>query len=182
MTQPFIDCAIQLAESGVRAEDVREIVCDVAEGTVHRLWEPLDIKRRPPTPYAAKFSTPFCIAVGFFDRRAGFSQFTESRLQDEHVLALASRIRYRVNPADEYPRNFSGHARAELTDGTMREFRQPHMRGGAHSPLSAEEIEAKFMDNTRYGGWDTARARRFLDLSHTIFTTSQLDAVMEFRA
>jgi 2-methylcitrate dehydratase PrpD len=182
MTQPFIDCAIGLAESGVRAEDVREIVCDVAEGTVHRLWEPLEVKRRPPTPYAAKFSTPFCIAVGFFDRRAGFNQFDESRLRDERVLALASRIRYRVNPADEYPRNFSGHVRAELTDGTIREFRQPHMRGGAHSPLSAEEIEAKFMDNTRYGGWDTARARRFLDFSHTILTAAQLDAVTEFRA
>jgi 2-methylcitrate dehydratase PrpD len=182
MTQPFIDCAIRLAESGVGAEDVREIVCDVGEGTVHRLWEPLELKRRPPTPYAAKFSTPFCIAVGFFDRRAGFEQFTEARLRDERVLALASKIRYRVNPADEYPRNFSGHVRAELTDGTIREFRQPHMRGGAHSPLSAEEIEAKFMDNARYGGWDTARARRFLDFSHTIFTAAKLDAVTEFRA
>jgi len=182
MTQPFIDCAIRLAESGVRAEDIREIVCDVAEGTVHRLWEPLEVKRRPPTPYAGKFSTPFCVAVGFFDRRAGFDQFTESRLRDERVLALASRIRYRVNPADEYPRNFSGHLRAELADGTIREFRQPLMRGGARSPLSAEEIEAKFMDNARYGGWDAARARRFLDFTHTVLTAERLDAVAEFRA
>ena len=182
MTQPFIDCALRLAESGVRADDVREIVCDVAEGTVHRLWEPLDVKRRPPTPYAAKFSTPFCIAVGFFDRRAGFSQFVESRIRDEQVLALASRIRYRINPADEYPRNFSGHVRAELADGTIREFRQPHMRGGAHAPLTAEEIEAKFMDNVRYGGWDAAQASRFLDLARAIFTSPQLDAVTGFRS
>jgi 2-methylcitrate dehydratase PrpD len=103
-------------------------------------------------------------------------------LRDEGVLALASRIRYRVNPADDYPRNFSGHVRVELADGTIREFRQPHMRGGAHSPLSAEEIEAKFMDNARYGGWDAARARRFLDFSHTILTAARLDAVTEFRA
>jgi 2-methylcitrate dehydratase PrpD len=182
MTQPFIDCAIRLAESGVRAEDVREIVCEVAEGTVHRLWEPLEVKRRPPTPYAAKFSTPFCIAVGFFDRRAGFSQFMESRIRDERVLALASRIRYRINLADEYPRNFSGHVRAELIDGTMREFRQPHMRGGAHAPLTAEEIEAKFMDNAHYGGWDTAQAHRFLDLSRTIFSSPRLDTITEFRS
>jgi 2-methylcitrate dehydratase PrpD len=182
MTQPFIDCAIRLAESGVRAQDIHEIVCEVAEGTVHRLWEPLEVKRRPPTRYAAKFSTPFCIAVGFFDRRAGFRQFAESRIRDERVLALASRIRYRINPDDEYPRNFSGHVRAALTDGTTREFRQPHMRGGAHAPLTAEEIEAKFMDNAQYGGWDTAQARRFLDLSRTISTSPQLDAVTEFRA
>ena len=182
MTQPFIDCAIRLAESGVRADDLREIVCDVAEGTVHRLWEPLEDKRRPPTSYAAKFSTPFCIAIGFFDRRAGFEQFSEQRIRDEQVLALASRIRYRINPADEYPRNFSGHVRAMLVDGTIREFRQPHMRGGAHAPLTADEIEAKFMHNARYGGWDTAQARRFLDLSRTLFTSSQLDAVAAFRS
>ena len=72
--------------------------------------------------------------------------------------------------------------RAELTDGTAREFRQPHMRGGAHSPLGADEIEAKFMDNTRYGGWDTARARRFVEVSYTIFTAARLDSVTEFRA
>ena len=136
MTQPFIDCAIRLAEDDVRADDITEIVCEVAEGTVHRLWEPLASKHRPPTPYAAKFSTPFCMAVGFFDRKAGFAQFTEARIHDPAVLALAAKIRYAINPDDEYPRNFTGHLRATLTDGSQREFRQPYMRGGAHAPLS----------------------------------------------
>src|SRR5436305_1238220 len=58
MTHPYIDCARRLAGRGVRAEDVVEMVCEVADGTVHRLWEPLDAKRRPPNGYAAKFSTP----------------------------------------------------------------------------------------------------------------------------
>ena len=80
MTQPFVDCAIELAERGVGADDIQTIVCDVGEGTVHRLWEPLAVKHRPPTPYAAKFSTPYCVAVGFMDRRAGFAQFTEARI------------------------------------------------------------------------------------------------------
>ncbi len=182
MTQPFIDCAIGLAESGVRAEDIREIVCDVAEGTVHRLWEPLAVKHRPPTPYAAKFSTPFCIACGLVDRKAGFEQFTESRIRDEQLLALAAKIRYRIDPADEYPRNFTGHVKAALHDGTTREVRQPHMRGGAHAPLTAAEIEAKFMDNARYGGWDAGRTQRFLELSRSIFTAPRLDALAEFRS
>ena len=41
MAQPYIDCARRLAARGVKAEDISEIVCEVAEGTVHRLWEPL---------------------------------------------------------------------------------------------------------------------------------------------
>ena len=46
MTHPYVDCARRLAASGVRAEDVEEIVCEVGEGTVHRLWEPLAARRR----------------------------------------------------------------------------------------------------------------------------------------
>ena len=49
---------------------VVEVVCEVGEGTVHRLWEPLTEKQRPPNGYAAKFSTPYGIAVGFDQRRS----------------------------------------------------------------------------------------------------------------
>ena len=46
MTHPYIDCARRLAARGIKAEDVKELVCEVAEGTVHRLWEPLAAKQR----------------------------------------------------------------------------------------------------------------------------------------
>ena len=181
MTQPFIDCAIQLANSGVQAADINEIVCEVAEGTVHRLWEPLATKHRPPTTYAAKFSTPFCMAVGFADGKAGFAQFTAARVQDPAVLALAAKIRYVLNPADEYPRNFTGHLRAVTRDGRILEFRQPHMRGGAHDPLPATELENKFMDNAAYGGWSRDTAERLLRQAGTLFGQSRLDTLTEFR-
>src|ERR1700759_5267858 len=45
MTHPYIDCARRLV-GRVKPEDVAEIVCDVGEGTVHRLWEPLAAKQR----------------------------------------------------------------------------------------------------------------------------------------
>jgi hypothetical protein len=38
------------------------------------------------------------------------------------------------------------------------EERQPYMRGGAHEPLSRQDIEDKFMLNARHGGYDDARA------------------------
>jgi 2-methylcitrate dehydratase PrpD len=181
MTQPFIDCAIRLAEDGVRADDITDITCDVGEGTVHRLWEPLAGKHRPPTAYAAKFSTPFCMAVGFFDGKAGLAQFTEARIADPAVLALASKIRYTIDPANQYPRRFTGHLRATLADGRAREFRQPHMRGGAAAPLLPVELESKFMDNAIYGGWDAAAAERLMRASRAIFKASSLDLMKDFR-
>ena len=45
-----------------------------------------------------------------------------------------------------------------LNDGSVVEERQPHMRGGAHEPLSRADIEDKFVLNARHGGWDE-RAR-----------------------
>jgi 2-methylcitrate dehydratase PrpD len=122
------------------------------------------------------------MAVGFHDGRAGFAQFTDDRIGDPRVLALASKIRYVINPDDEYPRNFSGHLRATLRDGRQVELRQPHLRGGAHAPLAPGELEAKFMDNARYGGWDVTRAERLLRVSGDIFTAARLDAIGAFRA
>ena len=182
MTQPFVDCAIQLADSGVKDDDIDEIVCEVAEGTVHRLWEPLASKQRPPTPYAAKFSTPYCMAVGFLDGKAGFEQFTAERVANERVLALASKIRYRINAADEYPRNFTGHLRARLRNGATRQCRQPHMRGGVHAPLTDAELDTKFMDNARYGGWTPQRATQMLGLIRGLFDVGRLDMLTDLRS
>ena len=181
MTQPFIDCARQLASDGIRADRVREIVCNVAQGTVPRLWEPLKAKHRPLTPYAAKFSTPFCMAVAFLDGKAGLAQFTESRIHDPAVLALAGRIRYSIDPHDEYPRKFTGHLSATLDDGTVREYRQPFMRGGVEAPLHVRELERKFVDNATYGGWTEACAERLLEVSRTLFGQATLDVLQESR-
>jgi 2-methylcitrate dehydratase PrpD len=181
MTQPFIDCAIALAAQGVRADDVVDILCEVGEGTVHRLWDPLNIKRRPQTPYAAKFSTPFCMAIGFLDGKAGLAQFTEARIADPAAQDLAAKIRYEIDPADEYPKNFTGHLRARLKGGGICEIRQPHMRGGAHGPLTAEEIEKKCRDNAMYGGWKAEQATLLRDLSQSIFSAPNLTTLQALR-
>jgi 2-methylcitrate dehydratase PrpD len=180
MAQPFVDCAIALAESGVHADDIREIVCEVGEGTVHRLWEPIASKHHPSTPYAAKFSTPYCMAVGFFDRRAGFAQFTAARIADPAVLGLAAKVHYVVNAADEYPRAFTGHLRATLRDGSEREFRQPFMRGGTRAPLTREALVHKFVDNALYGGWSRADADGWLAFASRMLDQASLQGLEAF--
>ena len=158
MAHPYIDCAKRLAARGIKAGDVKELICEVAEGTVHRLWEPLADKQRPPNGYAAKFSTPFLLATGFVHGGVGLDAFTDAAVRDKDVLALSSKVRYVIDPDNPYPNNFTGHIRAVLNDGTVIEERQPHFRGGAHEPLSRADIEEKFILNARHGGWDEKRA------------------------
>lgn len=152
MTQPFIDCSRRLAAEGIKADEIASITCKVGEGTVHRLWAPLADKHRPPNGYAGKFSTPFCMAVAFIDGEAGLGQFTDERVTDPAVRALAAKISYEIDPNDPYPRNFTGHLKATLKDGSVREFHQPYMRGGAQEPLTDAELAAKFDANLRFGG------------------------------
>jgi 2-methylcitrate dehydratase PrpD len=154
MTHPYIDCARRLAGRGVKADDIREMTCEVGEGTVHRLWEPLAAKQTP----AGKFSTPFCIAHGFVHGGVGLEAFTDEAVRDKAVLALAAKVRYQIDPQNPYPNNYTGHIRATMMDGTVIEERQPHLRGGAHEPLSRADIEDKFRRNARNGGWDATRA------------------------
>jgi 2-methylcitrate dehydratase PrpD len=168
MTQPYVDCARRLAKR-VDLDSIVEVVCEAAEGTVHRLWEPLAGKQAPPNAYAAKFSTPYCVAAGFVLGHAGLDAFTEERVRDTRLRALAAKVRYEIDPDNPYPDEFTGHVRVRLKDGRMLEERQAHMRGGAHEPLSRRDIEEKFRLNCVHGGWSGAQAERFLAFARGAF-------------
>ena len=162
MNQPYIDCAIRLSKKGIDPENIKDILCETAEGYVHRLWDPIEAKRKPANDYAAKFSTPFNVAVAFITGGAGLAAFTEETVRDPRILAVASKVSYVVDPNNPYPKAYTGHIRMTLKDGTVVEERQDHIRGGAHEPLTREEIEDKFRRNCEFGGWTKQRADAFL--------------------
>jgi 2-methylcitrate dehydratase PrpD len=162
MNQPYVDCALRLARHGIAVEDIADVVCETAEGYVHRLWEPLADKQRPANAYGAKFSAPFNIAVAYVTGDAGLSAFCEPNVRDARILALASKVRYAIDPDNPYPRQYTGHVRITLRDGRVLEERQPHIRGGMHEPLARADIERKFLGNAAYGGWSAAKSEAWL--------------------
>lgn len=176
MTQPFIDCAKRLAER-VEAAAIVSLHCRVGEGTVHRLWEPIALKRKPPNPYAAKFSTPYCIAVGFVRGNAGLAEFTDEAVRDAAVLDIANRVSFEIDPDDEYPRNYTGSISATLTDGSVVEEFQPYMRGGSRDPMSREELVAKCAANIAYGGVDARVADAVADFADSLGEASNSDTI-----
>jgi 2-methylcitrate dehydratase PrpD len=164
MAQPYIDCARRLAARGVKAEDVETILCEVAEGTVHRLWEPLADKRRPRNGYAAKFAVPYLLATGFVHGGVGLGAFTEAAIRDERVLALAAKVEFVIDPDNPYPNSYTGHVRATLKDGSVIEERQPYLRGGAREPLTRQDVTDKFALNAQHGGWSKTQSDAALKL------------------
>ncbi len=176
MIHPYIDCARALAaEVGKDVSKIAGIQCETAEGIVHRLWEPLGVKQRPPNAYAAKFSVPFCVAYAIVHGAVGLEAFTEENASDGDIAALASKVSYVIDPDSPYPGEFTGHVKVTLAGGRVLEKRQGHFRGGAHAPLTREEIVRKFRANCAYGGWDGARIEAWLELASRAFDSGELD-------
>jgi 2-methylcitrate dehydratase PrpD len=181
MVQPFIDAAIELRRRSVRPDDLVEIMAPTAAGIVHRLWEPLAEKTRPSTPYSAKFSVPYGIALGLLRGAAGLAEFTSNTIADPELLALAANVRYRIDPDDPYPDTYVGEIRARLASGETVTARQPHLRGGRREPLSDAELTEKFRANARFGGWPDALADAYACFCDDVFTLPSLDALQQFR-
>lgn len=152
MTQPYVDCAIDLANQGVDLDQIKAIECEVGEGTVHRLWDPPHIKQNPPTAYAAKFSGPYCVAAGLLYKDAGLSEFTDATVQNPKVLALAQKVSHIVDPQNPYPANYTGHVRLLMQDGRVLEAKRPCLRGGAQAPMTTDEIVSKCAANLGFSG------------------------------
>ena len=174
MTQPFIDCAVQLKNRGIDPDAIVRITCKVGEGTVHRLWEPLALKRSPPTAYAAKFSSPYTIAAGLLHGGAGLAEFTEEAVADERVRALAAKVSYVIDPENEYPKNYTGHIKAELKDGSVIELQQGHLRGGIRDPMARTEILAKARANLAFAGRRTEGADQLAAMVADVFRSDAL--------
>ena len=169
MIHPYIDCARRLAKQGIEPGNVSEILCETAEGYVHRLWEPIDAKRKPPNAYSAKFSIPFCVGYALLYGHVGLEAFTEATVRDPQVLALAAKVGYRIDPHNPYPDEFTGHVRITMKDGRVIEDRQPHLRGGHREPLTRADIEEKFRANCEHGKWDPARTEAWLAFAREAF-------------
>lgn len=180
MTQPFIDCALELRRRRIAVDEIIELRCGVGEGTVHRLWEPLALKHRPPTAYAAKFSTPYCIAIALLRGAAGLAEFSEELIADRDVLRLAARVSYEIDPQNEYPKNYSGQIRATLRDGGTIEVSQPHLRGGVRERLPRAELIAKCEANLAYGGVDPAMAAKIARFAESLPNSGLSDDYWSF--
>jgi len=148
LNHAYLDAVAGLKrDKGLRAEQVAEIECLVPAGEVPIVCEPVESKRRPRTPYDAKFSLAFCVAAALADDRVGISAFTGERIHDPRLLALADRVRFTVDRSSRYPETFPGWVKVRLKDGGVMEAREESQRGGPDRPIAADEVIAKFRHN-----------------------------------
>ena len=91
---------------------------------------------------------------------------------------MAGKVCYEIDPTIDYPRQFVGHVAVRLTDGRVLEERQDHPRGGPDSPMTREELEAKFRGNAAEAVPD-AQAARVVALVDALAAQPRLAALMD---
>jgi 2-methylcitrate dehydratase PrpD len=166
IAHPYIDCALRLRNTaGFALAEVERIVCRSHPGPVPRLWEPLETKRKPPTPYAARFSLPYCVAAALVRGRVSLQEFSEQAIRDRAVLDVARKVSYVIDSSLDYPRHFSGHVKIVLNNGLVFEDNQAHARGSIEAPIPPGEIEAKFRHNAGrvLESWKVERIVEFME-------------------
>lgn len=147
----FIDCARALRSQGILPQQIERLECLVPEIELPLICEPFASKLRPESPYAAKFSLPFLVAVGLIDGRVDHDTFLQGNIFRSDLLALANRVTYRAAKHDEttFPTYFPGHIDGLLKDGRKVTQRLDINFGNPDNPLSNGDVEAKFRINVK---------------------------------
>jgi 2-methylcitrate dehydratase PrpD len=138
-----------MTRHGLRAADIAEAVATVPEAAVPLVLEPVAAKLEPRSDYDAKFSLQFSIGAMLVDGAVGIDTFTERRIRDPQVLAVARRVGYEVKDYGAYPDTFPGGVRIVTTDGRRLAADVPQQRGGTANPMSEADVRDKFTANAR---------------------------------
>lgn len=125
---------------------IASIVCEVPSWYLGLVFEPLERKKEPGNAYEGRFSMPFCLASAWIDGGLGPDSFTEKIITEPRRRALGRKVSYEVREFQEFPESFPALVRVAFEDGGVDEAFVPHNRGGVRSPMSEDEIRAKFRE------------------------------------
>lgn len=157
----FMKAAIELRrDHAVRVGEIESISALVPEVAVPLICEPIAVKRRPNSGYAAQFSLPYAIACCLRRGRFGLEEIEESSYLDPQLLELAQKVSYKVDPKAEYPKSRSGEVILELRNGQTLSRRVEIL---PDEPAPEGDIVGKFMQNVECV-LPSLRARQILDM------------------
>jgi 2-methylcitrate dehydratase PrpD len=145
-THAFVEAALTLVKDhAVNPDRIARIDIKVSPFFAV-LCEPPEQKRRPKTAIDAKFSVPFTLAVALGQGDVTLRDFSQERLADPKLHALADRVRHDIEPAWTQDQSTRGALTLVLSDGTTmtREVIDP--LGHPRNPMDESAMRRKFAD------------------------------------
>jgi 2-methylcitrate dehydratase PrpD len=166
-THTAIDVALDIrAHVGWQRADVLR---DVEHIEIETYGPGYEIVREPNpgTPYRAKFSLTYCVAVALLEGMVGLEQFSASRFDgagvvDADIAALLARttVVVRDDLTASYPSAWPTRVTISTRNGAQERGASDYPRGNPENPVSTELLEAKLVALVapRYGDEFAQRA------------------------
>jgi 2-methylcitrate dehydratase PrpD len=141
-THPSVDALLLImSEHELRADHIRTIRAHVNSAAFDLLKDVV-----PSSPWAAKFSLPFCLAQAALTGRLQVGSFAEPALVDPEVVELMQRVTLELDRSLDagYPRRWAAVVEVDTAAGTKLSSQVDVPKGDPENPLSAEELQTKF--------------------------------------
>ncbi len=149
----FIEAAKQMlvdfAKDGISPTEIEHIMCKLTEPGKTLVTEPIDVKRRPTHPHAARFSLPYTVAAALLRGEVGMETFRPERLKDADVLALAQKVDWADDPESDYPLHCPAILEVKVRGKQYRKHIRFHP-GSPEAALSKDDVLDKFHRNTSW--------------------------------
>ena len=151
-THTAIDVALDLRAG--RGWSAAEAVGELASIEIETYGPGYEIVKEmnPRSPYQAKFSLAYCVAVALLDGEVGLTQFAPERFGPEGVRvpsisALLSRTRVTVDEAltRRYPAAWPTRLTLALRDGSTLRAATDYPRGNAENPVGTTQLQDKLV-------------------------------------
>lgn len=144
---PYLEAARQLREQAAAAgQRIVSAHCRVAPGAGLVVAEPWERKQAPRDTNDAKYSLPYCVALGLLDRPIDVAAMTVGPL-DPQALQLAARIGASAWEDSGFPARFGADLSVTLADGRVLDARIDQVMGSAERPATPAQVQEKFLRN-----------------------------------
>ena len=159
-THPSVEAAINLRNQyGIKSEDVERI--DIR---TYSLAVAGHDHTEIPGSYSAKMSIPYSTAVGLIFGKAGLQEFSEEKVQDPEILALAQKVH--VSADEKLSAAFPAKQTAVVSIQTKEQFVEQvdFPKGEPENPLTDEEFRTRYDGLMAYAGVNTTFSAQVFDM------------------
>ncbi len=145
---PYISAAIRLRDRhAIQTADIESVDCPVTGFIVSIVCEPVAEKHAPASDSHGRVSLQYSIAEALYFGELGKKAYSDQSRRNPDILALARKVRYRVDPDYPGPGRFKGAVTVTLKDGRQFTEVEEYNRGSFENPMTYQELRAKFDDN-----------------------------------
>jgi 2-methylcitrate dehydratase PrpD len=146
-THPAVDAILDLRKDiSFRAEDVEEIECKV-----RAVFPSILIHPDPQDELEAKFSMQFCVSAALVTGQLGIPEFDSALIKSPEVQSIMKKVRMIPDQSVEHLGSEKSllaptEVKLRLANGKQYVRMVEEARGGPASPLTPDEVAAKFME------------------------------------